>query len=281
MTLLRGLGLLAFVMSATATIAAPHRIVSINPCVDAILVEVADLGQIAGISHYSQQARATSIPLTLARRFKATTGTAEEVMALAPDMVISGGHVAPSTLMALRRLGIPLLELQVPDSIADSRAQIVAVARAAGHPERGRALQARIDAALEAAQPADQEPLRALIWQGGGLVPGMATLANELLARAGFHNISGDYGLQKWDVLPLERLLAQPPAVLLSASGADAKDDRMLSHPALAGLGGRITIRQFPYRLLQCGGPTIIPALAQLAAVRRGLAMPAATVTGR
>lgn len=264
------LAVVAALFAAPATAAGP-RVVSINPCVDAVLMQVADAGQIAGISHYSQDPRATSIPLGLARRFKVTSGTAEEVVALAPDVVIAGGHVAPSTILALKRLGVRLVQLTVPETIAENEAQIRTIAATVGHPARGTALIARIDAAVAAARPASGAPIPALIWQGGGLVPGGGTLADELLRDSGFHNLSVDYGLKKWDVLPLEYLIARPPRVLLSlGSGADDRD-RMLHHPVLGSLAGRVAFRPYPGRLLQCGGPSIIDALGTLAAIRRGL----------
>ncbi|PTQ13266.1 ABC transporter substrate-binding protein [Sphingomonas oleivorans] len=250
--------------------ARPPRIVSINPCVDAVLMRVADPGQIAGISHYSQDPAASSIPLDLARRFKATSGTAEEVVALAPDMVIAGPHVAPATIQALRRMRIPLIQFSVAEGISESEAQIRAIAAAAGHPERGERLSAAIEAAIGAARRAQGPDVPALIWQGGGLVPGSGTLADELLRVSGFINMSAAYGLKKWDVLPLEHLVARPPELLLT-TGAEARD-RMLSHPVLRRMSGRIAIRDYPPRLLHCGGPTIIEAVTRLAALRRELA---------
>jgi iron complex transport system substrate-binding protein len=253
-----------------AAVTAAPRIVSINPCVDAILMQVADPEQLAAISHYSQDARATSIPLAQARRFKGIGDSAEEVVALAPDLVIAGGHVAPATVAALRRMNIALLQVGVPASIAESLAQVRRIAAAAGHPERGAALAARISAAVAVARPGAEAPVPALIWQGGGLVPGTGTLADELLAVSGFRNMSAAYGLRMWDVLPLEPLVARPPRVLLSSGGAGA-EDRMLAHPVLRGLAGQVAIRDFPQALLQCGGPTIIAATARLVQVRRGL----------
>ncbi len=262
------LGLLAVLILGGRAQAAP-RIVSINPCVDAVLMEVADPAQIAGISHYSQDPRATSIPIAQAMRFTATSGTAEEVVALAPDLVIAGGHVAPSTIAALRRMGIKLVQLGVPVSIAESNAQIVEIAALVGHPRRGAALVARVDAAVQRAH-ATGPAVPALIWQGGGLVPGRGTLADELLRISGFHNLSADLGLQQWDVLPLEYLVARPPQVLFSVGDAD-RSDRMLGHPVMQPLARRIAVRAYPERLLHCGGPTIIDAVARLSAVRRSL----------
>lgn len=242
------------------------RIVSINPCIDAVLMQVADPAQIAGISHYSQDARATSIPLAQARRFHATSGTAEEVVALAPDVVITGPHVEPATIAALKRMHIALVQYPVPESVAESAAQVRAIATLAGHAGRGSMLAGRIAAA---AQPFRATPLPALIWQSGGLVPGAGTLSDDLLRRAGFRNMSATYGLKQWDVLPLEYLIANPPRVLLSVGAAEVGEDRLTSHPAVRRLGQRITIAPYPVRLMNCGGPTIIAAMTRLKQVRR------------
>lgn len=251
---------------AAPTLAVP-RVVSLNPCLDAILLEVADPAQLLAISHYSRNPAATSVPLDKAARVPVTAGTAEEVVALAPDLVLAGSHVDPATLKALRRLNIRLLQLGVPDSLAESQAQVSAIARAIGQPARGAALNARIRLAIAAARPAPgTPPVPALIWQGGGLVPGQGTLPDALLASAGFRNLSPGYGLKPWDVLPLEALVARPPRLLLTTTG---QGDRLLGHPVLHGLKRHTRLHPFPEKLMRCGGPTIIAALAELAAARQ------------
>lgn len=251
--------------------AAPRlpRIVSINPCVDAVLARVADPAQIVGISHYSQDARATSVPLGWANRFKATSGTAEEVVALRPDMVLAGPHVEPATIAALKRLRIRLVQYPVAESVPDSMAQVREIAAATGHPDRGNVLAARIAAA---AAPSSARPVGALVWQGNGLVPGSGTLTDDLLKRAGFRNMSAAYGLKQWDVLPLEYLVADPPRVLLSTAPEGVQDDRMTGHPAVRRLAKHITVAAYPTRLMNCGGPTIIAAMARLRQVRAKVA---------
>lgn len=262
-------GLAALLFAAPVVEAAPAHIVSTNPCIDAILVEVADAGQIAAISHYSKIAGSTSIPLGVAARFAATSGTAEEIIAMAPDLVLADAFSAASLGQVLHRLGVPMVSVAPPDTIAQSRAQIRSIAKAVGRPQRGEALVARIDAAVAAAAPTGPA-VPALIWVGGGLVPGTGTLPDALLRASGFHNQSADYGLQQWDVLPLERLVANPPRVLLT-KGEVATTDRMLSHPVLKPLSRWIALRPYPERLLNCGGPSIIAALNHLAAVRKTL----------
>jgi iron complex transport system substrate-binding protein len=208
------------------------------------------------------------VPLGWARRFTATSGTAEEVVALAPDIVLTGSHVAPATIAALGRMHIRIEQFAVPETVAESMDQVRRIAAIAGRPARGDDLAARIAAA---ARPSDTRPVPALIWQGGGLVPGPGTLADELLRRAGFRNASADYGLKQWDVLPLEYLVASPPRVLLSVGAMADQADRMTRHPALRRLAAGIAVTPYPDRLMNCGGPTIVEAMERLRAARRAV----------
>ena len=92
----------------------------------------------------------------------------------------------------------------------------------------------------EAAPAPGSKPIPAVLWEPGGTVPGQATLVAELMAQAGFANFSAQRGLGQSERLPLERMLADPPRVILAvgdARGPVPEDDRLLFHPALAALG--------------------------------------------
>ena len=257
--------LLAITVAACAAPPESRRggpaIVSLNPCTDAMLAEVADPAQILAVSHYSHDPRATSMPLAEARRFRATGGTVEEVLALDPDVVVAGSFLPPATAQALDRLGIRVETFGIVPDLEENAAQIRRLAVLAGHPERGEALVARIDAALAATRH-DGEPVTALLWQQGGIVPGDDTLIARLMAHAGFASHSAARGLGQGAYLPLEQVLADPPELVLAAGG-----ERMLTHPALRGLEGTRYERLDP-TLLFCGGPTVIRAAEQLAAIR-------------
>ncbi len=253
----------------------PMRIVSMNPCVDAILMEIAEPDQIAAVSHYSQDPRATSVDLARARQYPAVSGSAEDVIAARPDLVIAGPHVSVQTIAALKRLDVPLILVGVPETVAENKAQIADIALRIGQRAKGEALNERIDAAIAKGRRTGA-PVSALIWQSSGLVPGKGTLADELLAQTGFHNLSADLGLKKWDILPLEGLLMQPPAILLAGDatmdgGKRTDANRMLSHPVLRHAGLHIRIADYPSNLLHCGGPVIIRAVARLTAVHNKL----------
>ncbi|PQZ75807.1 MULTISPECIES: ABC transporter substrate-binding protein [unclassified Brevundimonas] len=252
--------------------AAPRRVVSLNACLDAILVHVADRGQIAALSHYAREPVGSTIS-EVAKTLPFTWETAEEVIALRPDLVLTSRHSALATRNALGRMNIQTELFSVPDSVAASLDQVREVARLVGRPARGEALIARIEEAIaEAAPPAGSQPLKALIYQPNGFAAGRGTLMNEMMTRSGFENVAGRYGLGKWGNVPVERLLADPPQVLLSgtpALGSRTWADRVMGHPALASLSDRMVQARLDEKLLYCGGPVLIQTAAALARARR------------
>ena len=247
--------------------AAP-TIVSLNPCTDAILAEVAEPQQILALSAYSHDPLASSMDLATARRFKAVSGTVEEVLALRPDLVIGSTFTSPATVQAMARLGLRLEQFGMAGSVEESEDQVRRLAALAGHPERGEALIARIRAALQANRAPAGAAIPALVWQSGGIVPGDTTLIADMLRRTGFANAAAARGLGQADMLPLEQVVADPPRVIFAASHGAGNEDRMLAHPALARLHGTQRATLDP-SLLWCGGPTIIRAAQRLGEVRR------------
>lgn len=245
-------------------------IVSLNPCTDAILAEVAEPQQILAISAYSHDPAASSMDLTVARRFPAVSGTVEEVLALHPDLVVGSTFTPPATAQAMARLGMRFEQFGMAGTVEESEAQVRRLAVLAAHPERGEALVARMRAALEANRPPRGLPVSALVWQSGGIVPGPGTLIADLLRRTGFANAAAARGLGQADMLPLEQVLSDPPGLILAASHGAGNEDRMLDHPALKKLQG--TRREvLDPSLLWCGGPTIIRAAERLGRIRRSI----------
>lgn len=265
-------GLAAVALGAAAP-ARPRRVVSLNPCLDVILVEVADRQQVAALSHYARDAYGSTIA-AVARTLPRTFGSAEEVIALRPDVVLGGRHSSLATRQALGRLGIRTELFGVPDTVAESLEQVRTVARVVGWPERGEALVRRVEAALIAAAPAaGQRPVSALVFMPGGFASAPGTLMDEMMRRAGLENAAARYGLKRSMNVPLERLIADPPELLLAGEpypGAPSWAERVMEHPALASVAGRMHRAVFPERLLFCGGPVLIHSAAALARARHG-----------
>lgn len=254
---------------ASQPVIAPHGVVSNNPCIDAVLADIAMPGQVTAVSIYSHDPDSASAPLKWARQLPAIGISAEELLLARPKMVLTGNLASSGTNAVLARAGIQTLALGVAPTIADDMQQIRTIAAVLGRGDAGEALISDIQLSLPSTQFSGPS-VSAIIWQNGGFVAGKGTLQDELLARHGFRNASAQYGLSSWGILPLETLLRNPPQVIFMPThqrGSDARDMRAWQK-LLAYLGGRTRIIEFPDRLLFCGGPTIIKVSAILKKTR-------------
>lgn len=260
--------MMAFAMPLQAK---PRRIVSLNPCIDTILVNIADTDQIAALSHYARDPSASTIS-EIAKTLPFTSDSAEEIITLAPDLILSAGHSSLATRRALQRVGMKSELFPVPNSIAESLEQIRKIAALVGYPERGEALVLRIQAAIEAARPPQGHTLyTALLFQPNGLAAGSGTLADEMMTLVGFKNVANRYGIRRWGNVGLEQLLDQPPQVLLADGLANDKPrwaDRVLSHAVLRNTEQAFKRINFPKVLLFCGGPVLIKTAHALSEAR-------------
>lgn len=238
-------------------------IVSLNPCLDAILTEVAAPSQVLALSHYSRDPGSSSIPRSIAARYRVTGGTAEEIIALDPDLVLASSFLPQPTRSALERAGLRVETFGSPTTVAASIAQVRAVARLA---ERGPEGEALVSQMASASRPlAEARPIPTLLWQPGEIVPGNATLVAEMLRAKGFANHADAMGLEQADFAALETVLANPPELLLVAGGSAGQN-----HPLLAQLE-QTRVEPLDPRLLYCGGPTISALGVRLETLRATL----------
>ncbi|WP_373473578.1 ABC transporter substrate-binding protein [Sphingorhabdus lacus] len=241
---------------------APGGIVSNNPCIDAILAEIAAPGQVAAVSVYSHDADSASAPLDWARQYPALGTGAEDILAAKPRLVLTGNLASSGTNAALAKAGIKVVAVGVAATLEEDVAQVRRIAKSINRVDAGEALVARMLASQGDARdnlPQDQAP-SAIIWQNGGFVAGTGTLQDELLRRHGFRNASASFGLQSWGVLPLESLIRNPPQVIFMPVTPQGDADRELAsrQKLLKHLGGKTRIVPFRDQLLFCGGPTVI-----------------------
>ncbi len=266
MKIISALVLLLLTFSAAAK---PMRIISLNPCLDAILVKVATPQQIAALSPYARKPQSTALPLGLALQFATTRGTADDIILRSSDLVLGSIYETPQVRRALKKYDIPLELYDIANSVDENYGQIRSIAALTGNPHLGAALIANIERALEAsAAPPSARKIKTLVYRSEGLVLGTGTLTAELLDRTGFANASESYGIKAFGILPLEKLVLRPPELLLRARHQGSRS-RLLYHPILN--KAQIPARDFSARSLNCGGPSIIDAASALAKIRRSL----------
>ncbi len=231
---------------------APDGIVSNNPCIDAVLAEIATPGQIAAVSDLSHRAASASAPLAWARKLPAIGASAEEIIRTKPRLVLTGSLKGTPTTDALVRAGIDVRAFPVAATIAESVMQVRQVSTAIDRRRNGEALAIRIE---QASRPSSPRNKSAIIWLSGGFVPGKGSLQDELIERAGYRNASTTYGLGQWQQLPLEILVNNPPDAIFANQ----------NHPVFARLKATRII-PFPDQLSFCAGPSIITTLKLLRA---------------
>jgi len=271
--LLAGCGPFASVASA-----APQRVVSLNLCADELVLRLAARGTVKSVTWLARDGALSNVS-ELAQAVPVNRGLAEEIVPLAPDLVIAGAYTTRTAVALLRRLSIPVLELAVPRSVDEALAQIVTVADALGTPATGAQLVAEIElrlAALPLAADASAQPVAAL-YQPNGFTTGPATLVNDLMSRAGLRNLAVERRIDRYGVLPLELLLlAQPDLLIMNAfeGRGPAMAYEVLRHPALAQRYHGVRVVSVPTAWWSCAGPRLVDAVQRLQQAAQKLPAP-------
>jgi iron complex transport system substrate-binding protein len=255
-------------LACSTASASPQRIVSLNLCTDQILLQLVPRGRIAALGWLSQNPENAAL-YREAQGLRTVRGNAEEVLALQPDLVLVGMATTRFTTRILRDYGVPVLALPGADSFADVYQQIRTVAHAVGEVARGEGVVAAMQARAQAMAAGPPPTLVATPYWPGGRSAGAGTLYDDILGAGGYANGAARAGLKGYGALPLERLVAQAPQVLLTNDykrGVPSLGARLLAHPAFTGLGAKeVTL---PSRWMVCGGPWNLDAAALL--VHRG-----------
>lgn len=243
--------------------AVPQRIVSLDYCADQFVLKLADRAQIAALS--TSAASGFSYMRTSAAGLPQVRARAEDVLGLRPDLVVRsyGGEANIAGLLARART--PLAQLAYGEDFEAVRGNIRAMAAAFGHPQRGEALVAEMDARLAAIQPGGKRT--ALYVTPAGFTTGPGSLVDALLRAAGLENFETAPG---WRPLPLERLAGERPDMVAAGffnthtTAADSWSS--MRHP--------IALRQMRERpvvhldgaWIACGGWFLVDAAEALAA---------------
>lgn len=251
-----------------------RRIVSLNLCIDPIVLDLVPRERIQALSWVSSDANVSPI-VDRIEGIRLVRGTAEEVLALAPDLVLAGAYTTPATIDLLRRLGRRVEVVPMAASIEDIRTVIRAVAVAVGEPERGEAMVAEFDRRLDEARPTG--PYRrpeAIVYEANSIVSPRGSMEAASLDAAGFHNAAERMDVRPGGRMELEALVVTPPDLVVlnqrSATYRTPVADN-LRHPALARLLAERAHVFLPMALWLCGTPHVAEAVATLARARAGL----------
>ena len=247
----------------------PKSVVSINLCADQLLVLLAERDVLRSVTFLSSRP-SLSVVADRVRDIPPNYGEAEEVLAMQPDLVVAGRFAARPAVSMLRRLGVAVLELPIPETFDEIRGQIVSLSNVLGVQARGDDIIEEMDRRLANIQIRQGPPLRALVLGARGFTSGADTLVDEVLATAGIQNIASDLGIRGYGKVELEEIIAAKPDLIIfnqSEHRAPSLASETLTHPALHRFDGQIIYME--PALWTCGGPYTVDAVEFLAAAVR------------
>ena len=260
--------------ASMARAAGEVRVASINMCTDQLLLDLARPEQIVGLSPFARDA-SRSWAAERAAAFPILSGTAEEILVLKPDLVVSGRYTRRATREFIRARRFRVEEFDVVRTVAEAKAQILRMAAIVGAGERGRQRAAELDAAMERLKAAARrQQLRVLPLARRGWVSGQDSVLTDLLATAGLVNAAGEAGRRSGGFMSLEAIvMLRPDAVLVSRDDDRAEDQgqALMLHPAIADMFPPERRIVMPESLTVCGGPMLVEAIDRLAAQIQGL----------
>jgi iron complex transport system substrate-binding protein len=232
------------------------KVASLNLCTDEYLLLLARPEEIASVTFLSRDPR-ESVLWREAQRHPGNKGSLESALQHRPTLVLTMGGSGRSTAMIARRLGIEVLDLPYPASIADVQRQTVRVAAALGSPHRAFPLVQGI-AALQRTRPSTTTD--AAFLTGGGLSLDAASLGAEWMRLVGLRQRSLTGGR-----VTLETLATSPPSRLLRSDYRSSQWSRgtaWFDHPIVRRLEPR-TLR-VDGRAWTCAGLPMIREIRRL-----------------
>lgn len=254
--------------AGSAAAAKAQRIASINLCTDQLLLLLVDRSRIVTVSQLAADPDYSCL-WREARGIPANTGLAEQIIPLQPDLVLGNEYTSRSSQALLRRLGHPVRNIQLPETLAGIDDFIRQVGYLVGEQRQADGLIAAMHRRLAALGTHALHPgsPAALIYAPNGHTEGAGTFKHDLLSRAGLRNAAAESGINRDGTMTVEQVLAAGPDVLViddSARNRDSLAQHITAHPALASLAQtrRVVI---PSNRWLCPGPWSLDAVALLA----------------
>jgi len=209
--------LLAFAAAAALVAAPPQRVVSQAVGTDDLLLALADPGQIAALSHLSQDERYAPY-FREAKRFPALrNSSAEDILRFRPDLVLVTSYSPPESVLLLKRAGVKVFMVEQYERLEDIYAIMGRLGGVLGQAKRAEdligACRGRVDTLAKRLQGV--KPLRVM---AAGVYPyasGADTSFQDICDHAGAINVAAEAGLKGIVPMPGEKALTWKAEVLI------------------------------------------------------------------
>lgn len=254
----------------TNAFAAPQHVVSVNICTDEYVYRLLPRERIAALSFLAADRH--PVISTIADQMKGITlihPSAEAVIALHPDLVVAYQGVNQTLHALLARAGVKVLDVPYANSLDDIRKTTRMLGDAFGEPARANGLIAQMDRELAAAHADTKIPT--VIYEPNGYATADG-VSDTIMADAGLRDVAPRFHQTRLGDIPLETLIASPPALLIlndAKEASPARADMLLQSPALMAIKSHTMIAHLSLTPLLCPGPWSADAAAPLSALGR------------
>jgi len=213
----------------------PKRIASINLSADEVLSEILPPGRLVSVTRWADTPGTSNIvgrvPASVYRFHKADM---EQLVALAPDLVVVSEYTDADFLRLLERSGLKYHRMLGLSSLAGVRDAILSLGRVVGGEEAARRLVARYDATLqELARRLQGAPRPRVLYWSSGMTAGAGTAIGALIEGAGGVNLGRELGVEGIAPPGTERAFVADPDVILVGTWPEAVDS-VKKHPLLS-----------------------------------------------
>lgn len=240
----------------------PRRIVSLDYCADQYVLKLVDRERILALS--PDAAKEFSYLRELAGGIPTVRPVAEDVLVLAPDLVIRSYGGGPNADAFYARAGVPVLNVGNANNIAEVMPVMEAVATGLGESARGRVVIDETEQRL-AALTVPEPGLELLYMTPAGVTTGPGSLVHDMLLTAGLQNFQQEPG---WNPIPLERLAYNQPELVAYASfgaGAEHPDAwSAMRHPVAQAQLENTGVVELDGAWTACGGWFLMDAVEAL-----------------
>jgi len=239
-----------------------------NLCTDQLAMMLAAPGQLVSVSRIALDPVSSAMSAEAAA-YPINAGIAEEVFALAPDLVLGGTYTDPFAVQMLRDLGIEVVQFPIVSQLSDIPDVVRQMGAALGRVATADILAREVEARLDTISNVTDEGVpEAAFFFANGYSLGAGTLSHDIVTKAGFANLAERLGRSGGGRLSLEELLLNRPDVLVSAQPypAASRSEEIMAHPALDGIP---RVASGPEWV--CGTPLTLRALDQMVALRETL----------
>lgn len=258
--------------AAAEQLAPAQRIVSINLCFDPLLIKLVEPTRVDSLYYLSANPQFSSVA-EQAKQYNLNHGLAEDIVPRNPDLILAGTYTSPELKTLLKQLGLRVELLELPRNLNDISTHILRFGVLVDRPEEAKVMAQALEqklAKLDAAQK-NIKPIPGFWYSSNGVVVGADTVENELMTRAGFHNLALDKNIIGFKQIDLEELiLAQPKVLIIEASDVQAFSlaQEYVQHPALR--SNNVKIIRLP-TTLSCIAPVAADAIEDLMQQRQQL----------